>query len=196
MNLLVSLLSKKSFWIIAAFVVCYAVSATVFQSVPSPLPVEFTVFASLMYLPHGVVVLAIMLFGWKALPALIAGNLLGDLMFKPAVFVDDTALMWVGPMCIAILSSYLAFEIFRHLGKNLYAADGVEIHWKQIVAVGTTAAIINAISQNIVFDKIFAVGHDKLVYWIYAIGNVWGLFILLVGLMLVFRWARLFQRLS
>ena len=83
MNLLVSLLSKKSVWIIAAFVVCYAVSATVFQSVPSPLPVEFTVFASLMYLPHGVVVLAIMLFGWKALPALIAGNLLGDLMFKP-----------------------------------------------------------------------------------------------------------------
>ena len=114
-------------------------------------------------------------------------------MFKPAVFVDDTALMWVGPMCIAILSSYLAFEIFRHLGKNLYAADGVEIHWKQIVAVGTTAAIINAISQNIVFDKIFAVGHDKLVYWIYAIGNVWGLFILLVGLMLAFRWIRLYR---
>lgn len=194
MNLFEYFLSKKSVWIVAAFVFCYAVTASVFQSVPSPLTTELTVFASLMYLPHGVVILAIMLFGWKALPGLFIGNMLGDLIFKPAAFVDYTALMWVGPMCIAILSSYLAFEIFRHLGKNLYAQEGVEINWKPIVAVGTTAAVINAIGQNIVFDKILAVGHDKLVYWIYAVGNVWGLFILLAGLMLVFRWARLYRR--
>lgn len=194
MGLLGYLISKKSTWIIAAFVFCYAVTASIFQSFPSLFSTELTAFASLMYLPHGVSVLAIMLFGWKAFPALIIGNLLGDLMFKPAAFVDDTTFMWVSPMCIAILSSYLAFEIFRHLGKNLYAREDVDLNWKEIIAVGTTAAVINAISQNIVFDQILSVGHDKLVYWIYAIGNVWGLLVLLIGLMIVFRWVRFYRQ--
>ena len=196
MKLNVLLPVNRSLLIITVFVLCYAVTATVFQATHSPLPAEYTVFASLMYLPHGVAILAIMLFGWKALPALLAGNLLGDLIFKPATFVDETLFMWVSPMCIAILSAYLAFEIFRFLGKNLYARDGVIIDWKQILAVGTVGAILNGLSQHVVFDKILAVGHDQLIYWIYAIGSVWGLFILLTGLMMVFRWARLFNRVA
>ena len=196
MNLLSFLPSKRSCAIVAVFVFCYAVTASVFEIVALPYPTEYRVFASLMYLPHGVAILAIMLFGWRALPALLAGNLLGDLLFKPAVFVDENAFMLIGPMCIAVLSAYLAFELFRHLGKNLYARAGEIIDWKYIVAVGSAAAIINAVSQKIVFDKILAVGHDKLVYWIYAFGNIWGLLVLLAGWMMIFRWTRRFGRMA
>ena len=187
---------KRSMFIVAIFVFSYAVTAIVFRAASGLFPANYKVFASLMYLPHWVAILAIMLFGWKALPALLAGNLLGDLIFKPAAFVDDTLFMWISPMCIAIISAYLAFEIFRYLGKNVYARGGSMIDWKQILAVGTAGAIINALSQNIVFDKILAVGHDELVYWIYAIGSIWGLFVLLTGLMLAFRWARLFHQIA
>ncbi len=194
MSFLIRCLTKRSVLIITTFVVCYAITASVFHAMPDPVVGDPQPFVSLMYLPHGVSILAIMLFGWKALPALLAGNMIGDVLFKPDMFQTSDAIMWVGPMCIAILSSYLAFEVFRCIGKNSYAREGIEISWKQILAVGCAAAAINALAQKIVFSDILAAGHDQIVYWSYAIGNVWGLFVFLCILMFGFRWARLYRR--
>ena len=54
--------------IVLAYVFCHGLTSLVVTPVQSILLPEITMFASLIYLPHGVRVLASWASGWKAIP--------------------------------------------------------------------------------------------------------------------------------
>ena len=90
---------------------------TPIQSVFLP---EMTVFASLIYLPHGVRVLATWAYGWKAIPALIVGASLSVLLFSPSEDLNFLEPALIESLLVGAASAYIAFELLRLAGFDFY----------------------------------------------------------------------------
>jgi len=154
---------------------------------------DITIFASLVYLPHGVRVLATWLWGWKAFFALYAGSFLSDLIFTPEhvqTLLQDALLISIA---VGSVSALLAFEVLRLLGRNLYANGTRIMNWKWLLAVGAMASVINSVGQTYVYSGVILPDHALPVLATYATGDLIGLFVSMLALMMVFRWIRLFS---
>lgn len=177
--------------IVIAYVVCYALTANLITPIQSKVLPEITVFASLMYLPFGVRVLATMFLAWRAIPPLMVGSGTAGWMFgpEPMAFWPDAVLLMsilVGAAC-----AYIAFEVFRLAGHNAYCFDNQPPHWKSVVFVGVLASVLNSSGQTIVFGGFGDLVQPDGTGIVYLIGDVIGLVVTMLLLMLVFRWIRL-----
>lgn len=178
---------------IAAYVAGFALTSFVIAPVQGLFFPEITVFASLMYLPHGIRVLATWALGWRAIPVLAIANYLAASLFMP-----DSTLTFLEPahamgVLVGAVSAYAAFEISRAIGVNLYFGKGQRLSWKGILVVGVLASVINAIAQSYVYGGLIDIGDRLPVLMVYLLGDVIGLIVCLVALMFVFRWQRLWS---
>jgi hypothetical protein len=176
---------------ILAYVVAFGLTTFVIAPVQGLFLPEITVFASLMYLPHGIRILATWALGWRAVPALVLANLAASALFVPdstLQFLESAHAMGV---FVGAVSAFAAFEISRALGVNLYFGGAQQINWKGILSVGILASIINSIGQSYVYGDLIALGDRLPVLMVYLLGDVIGLIACLIALMLVFRWQRL-----
>lgn len=100
----------------ALYLVSYfVVWATVVPVQQTVLP-EITKYAWLLFLPHGIRILATSLLGWKAVPGLVAGALIGNHLFwGPA----DPMLLLAISLCSGCVT-WLVFEGLQALGINAY----------------------------------------------------------------------------
>lgn len=177
--------------IIAAYVVGFGLTTFVIAPVQGVFLPEITVFASLMYLPHGIRVLATWASGWRAIPALVMANFV-----SAALFVPDSTLAFLEPgraagILVGAASAFVAFEISRAAGLNLYFGGGRPVNWRGILAVGILASILNAIGQSYAFGSLIDIGDRLPVLMVFLLGDVIGLIVCLITLMFVFRWQRL-----
>ena len=69
--------------VVAAYVLCHGITAFVVEPVQELFIPHVTIFASLIYLPHGVRVLATWMMGWRAIIPLCTGAYLSHLAFTP-----------------------------------------------------------------------------------------------------------------
>ena len=69
--------------VVAAYVLCHGITAFVVEPVQELFIPHVTIFASLIYLPHGVRVLATWMLGWKAIIPLFIGSYLSNVLFTP-----------------------------------------------------------------------------------------------------------------
>ena len=180
--------------VVLAYVFCHGITALVVTPIQGILLPELTVFASLVYLPHGVRVLATWAFGWKAIPALVVGTGISAWIFRPA---EDWALIepvLLQGILVGSVSAFMAFELARLLGFNLYFGGTRRLKWKGMILIGTISSIINSIGQTLVHSGF--VGLDQLpeLLIIYATGDLIGLVTCIIALMFVFRWSRLPKR--
>ncbi len=178
--------------IMTAYVLCHGLTALLVTPIQQEFLSEITLFASLVYLPHGVRVLATWLWGWKAFFPLYAGACLSDLIFTPA---EDMAVLRESlPFSVGAgaLSALLAFELIRLFGHNLYAGQENKIDWKGLLVVGALASVINSTLQSITFSGVILPEHAASVFVTYAVGDLIGLFVSMLALMLIFRWIRQF----
>ena len=177
--------------IVIAYVASYGLTASLITPIQSKVLPEITVYASLMYLPFGVRVLATMFLGWRAIiPLMIgvraAGMLLGP---DPIAYWPDMLLLMsivVGETC-----AYIAFEVFRLAGRNAYSIGNQPPHWKRVVLVGVLASVINSAGQTIVFGRFSDIMHPDGTFLVYLLGDVIGLVAMMTLLMFIFRWIRL-----
>ncbi|UWQ57552.1 hypothetical protein K3722_13630 [Leisingera caerulea] len=177
--------------ITAVYVICHGLTAWVVTPVQNLFLPEITVFASLAYLPHGVRVLCVWLFGWKAVLPLAAGALLSELMFTAAgvrELMEPVLLQSIG---VGAFSVYAAFEIAWLFGWNLYAGQSRRIAWTRLLAIGGLASVINSLGQTVVFSGLIFPDDQLPVMAVYAAGDLIGLAICMFALMLIFRWLRL-----
>lgn len=133
-----------------------------------------------------------MFFGWRAIAPLIVGSLVADLLFTPSYISNVVDAMLLESILVGAVSAFLAFEVFKLLGKNFYVSEERTLHWKQILLIGAIASLINSIGQSIVYSELFPVHHDGLaVPLVYLFGDFVGLVLTMLALMLIFRWIRL-----
>ncbi|UWQ78518.1 hypothetical protein K3725_14540 [Leisingera sp. S132] len=182
----------QSFAVItAAYIICHGLTAWVVTPVQGVFLPEITVFASLVYLPHGVRVLAVWLLGWRAVLPLAAGAFLSEL-----IFTDDGVRQVMEPVllqsiAVSAVSAFAAFEIAGMFGWTLYAGQSRRISWTSLLAIGALASLINSAGQSVVFSGLIFPGDQMPVMAVYAAGDLIGLAVCMLALTLIFRWLRL-----
>ncbi|WP_027243318.1 hypothetical protein [Leisingera daeponensis] len=177
--------------ITAVYVICHGLTALVVTPVQNLFLPDITVFASLAYLPHGVRVLCIWLFGWKAVLPLAAGALLSELLFTTAGVRELMEPVLLQSIAVGAFSVYAAFEIAWLFGWDLYAGQARRIAWTALLAIGGLASVINSLGQTVVFSGLIFPDDQLPVMAVYAAGDLIGLAVCMVALMLIFRWLRL-----
>lgn len=177
-----------------AYILAHGLTAWLITPIQSRLLPDVTAFASLVYLPHGVRVLSTWLLGRSAVLPLCLGAFLSEVLFTPAEISSATDPTILLSIVVGASSALLAFEGMKFLGFNLYAGQALRIHWKWLLVVGALASIINSIGQAIVFFGDILPGQSLAILATYAAGDLIGLVVTTLALMLVFRWMRLFPR--
>lgn len=185
----------QSFLIIAAaYVFCHGLTALLVTPVQQTFLSEITVFASLVYLPHGVRVLATWLWGWKAVFPLFLGAFVSELLFTPTQIQAFTEPVLLQSIAVGALSAPIAFGLFRLAGRNLYAGQSRRMNWKWLLLVGAVASIINSVGQSYVYSGLIVPEDAIAVLLTYAVGDLVGLMVSMLALMLIFRWIRVLKR--
>ncbi|MDF0599102.1 hypothetical protein P1J78_00020 [Psychromarinibacter sp. C21-152] len=176
--------------LILAYILAHGLTAMLITPLQARIIPDITAFASLVYLPHGVRVLATWLLGRVAFVPLCIGAFLSEVIFTPAETSSAMDAVILVSIAVGAASAIAAFEMFRLFGKNLYAGQTFQVHWKWLLLVGILASVINSVGQSIVFSGTFLPGFSFAVLSTYAIGDLVGLIITTLALMLVFRGMR------
>lgn len=143
---------------------------------------DFYSSASLMFLPHGVRVLTAWLLGWRSVIALLPGVFItyaylgGSNVFLPSR---------LSGIAISVLAAPLVFEFVARAFCDIRSGAQTEPCWVCVMGAGILAAIVTGVLTNLAF------GSPPLDYFAFFIGDVLGLFVLMLVLMLVFRFIRL-----
>jgi len=182
----------QSILIIAgAYILCHGITALLVTPVQHLFASHATVFASLLYLPHGVRVLAAWFLGWRAFPALVVGAVASEVLFTPAEVFSTLQPVMLASITVGAMSAPLAFSLAGAFGRNLHAGEGGLPDWKWLLAIGALASVLNSVGQSLVFSGFILPESFVTVAAIYAIGDMTGLFACMWALMLIFRWIRL-----
>ncbi|SMX24703.1 hypothetical protein [Boseongicola aestuarii] len=179
--------------IVLAYVLCHGMTALLITPAQSLVLPEITVFASLVYLPHGVRVLATWAYGWKAVPALILGVSLSAWLFSPSEDLSFLEPALIEGILVGSASAFIAFEIARLAGFDFYFGGSRKLQWKGMIAVGALSSLLNSFGQTLVFSGLIELDKVIGVWAIYAIGDLIGLVVCMIVLMFVFRWSRVFE---
>ncbi len=142
-------------------------------------------YASLLFLPHGVRILTAWLLGWRATLALLPG------VFAAFAYVAGVNVLYPSRLAAIVIAVSVApamFSLVARLGLDLAPRAGRAPCWICVMGVGVLASFVGAALTNLVL------GNGPIDYFAYVIGDVSGLFFLMLILMLVFRWMRRTRR--
>ncbi|MEP0941219.1 MAG: hypothetical protein ABJH20_05835, partial [Rhizobiaceae bacterium] len=121
------------------------------------------------------------------------GESLSAWMFTPTKDLDFLGPGLIGSLVVGAASAFIAFEIARLVGINVYLGGLRRLKWKGLIAVGALSSIVNSVGQTLVFSGIIDLEKVIGVWTVYAIGDLIGLIVCMVVLMFVFRWSRVFS---
>lgn len=139
---------------------------------------EYPSRASLLFLPHGVRVLSAWLMGWRAIPALLPGIFL---VFLYVGGTDAFEASRLAAIVIAATVAPLTFYALKSLGLDLFPSADRSPCWPCIMGVGIITSFLVSALTNLAF------GSATVEYFAYLIGDVAGLFFLMLGLLYLFR---------
>ena len=140
---------------------------------------------SLVFLPHGVRVIGICYFGYKAIPSLYAAEITGPLLVYPQYYFD----VWPAASIASMLSVVMAVELVKWSGRNVkenIIAPKNFSNYRSIALVVVLSALFNSISANVVTSLLANVVIDGVVVMRFFIGDVLGAVVLILFLSAVF----------
>lgn len=173
-----SLHARRYAVISAAFLTCYAIVDFVFPALSTAAGPESISAASLLFLPHGVRVIAAWLYGWKAVLYLAPAAYLTHALRFDFQFADlGHALM---PLFGVICASFV-FDVTARAGLDLRLRPGYVARWHLVLLVGALASVINAVGTNLI------AGNPPETMLFFLVGDILGMIALFIVLMLVFR---------
>ena len=177
--------------IAVSYFVCFALTVFLVTPIQSLLLPEVTAFASLVYFPHGVKILATWCYGWKAIPGLFAGSVAAALLLTPAEHADLLRPKALEAILFSSIVAFIAFELIRLSGRNLYWSPSLRVNWRNLVFVGAVASVANSVGSTFIYSRLINADYQLHVLLIYVAGDLIGLMACMLGLMLAFRWARI-----
>ena len=140
---------------------------------------------SLIYLPHGVRVMAICYFGYKSIPALYAVEITGPIMIHPEQYFD----VWPLASVASLLSVMAACEIVKWSNSNVKGTIFMPINftnYRSLVLVIVLSGLMNAISANLVTSFQADIDLSVRVIARFFVGDVLGAFVLILFLSALF----------
>lgn len=141
---------------------------------------EYPSYASLLFLPHGVRVLAAWLLGWRAIFALLPGVFIVFAMVGGWDVLLPSRLLAI---TIAVTTVPAVFYACKALGWDLFPRPDRNPCWACIMGIGIVTSFLLSGLTNLAF------GSATAEYIAYLIGDISGLFFLMLGLHFAFRFA-------
>jgi hypothetical protein len=165
-------------WISGAYLLAFAVTFAAVMPLQDAVMPAFGNFASLLFLPHGVRVVAAWLYGWRSLLFLAPGAILShSYLYGFSGFSADYMMaVFFGVFCAA-----LSFWFFALLGMDFRLHRSDRVNWRDVMLAGGVASILNSVGTAIFF------GNDLLTASARFFGDVTGMVASMFILMLAFR---------
>jgi hypothetical protein len=170
--------------IFIAFVLAFALVDFVVAPIQHQFVSSSVMAGSLMFIPHGIRVLAVWLCGVRAILPLIAAEFLGGIfLWQPDVGLD----VLLGSSMVGGLCVYLTFEVFRLAGIEMRpdGKDSALTNWKSLILLASIASIFNSIGKQIFFESLAPLADQVLILAMFWIGDTLGTFaclLLLIGI--------------
>jgi hypothetical protein len=144
---------------------------------------DFTV-GSLMFIPHGIRVLAVWLCGSRAiLPLIIAELFCTVILWQPDVAISTSlGSSMVGGLCV-----YLTFEVFRLAGIEMRpdGKDSALTNWRSLILLASIASVFNSVGKQIFFGSLAPLTDEIISIAMFWIGDTLGTFaclLLIIGI--------------
>ena len=140
---------------------------------------------SLVFLPHGVRVIGICYFGYKAIPSLYAAEITGPILVYPQYYFD----VWPAASIASMLSVVMACELVKWSGRNVkenIISPKNFSNYRSLLLVVVLSALFNSIGSNVVTSLLANVVIDGIVVMRFFIGDVLGAVVLILFLSAVF----------
>lgn len=174
-----------------AYLLTRWISLNLFYPVQMLFVQEIDLLATLIFLPHGVKIVAAWLFGWRALaylaPALALRVVEGGM-------IDVSTAEFVVMSAFLMASAPLAFSVMRSFGIDVIGDRALSMNWRVVLFVGMVSSGMNAVAIHVIgYQELPAQQHLPGMMRI-VVGDMVGLFVVLAVLMLGARWARGFGR--
>nr|WP_321251002.1 hypothetical protein [uncultured Ruegeria sp.] len=172
--------ATETFYASLAYVVVSFLTFEVLMPLQNVFFPEYPSRASLLFLPHGVRVLAAWLLGWRAIFALLPGVFIvfayvgGWDVFLPSRLMA---------MVIAVATAPAVFYLCKGLGWDLFPRPDKRPCWACVMGVGIVTSFLVSILTNMAF------GSATAEYIAFLIGDISGLFFLMLILYFSFRYA-------
>jgi lipid-A-disaccharide synthase-like uncharacterized protein len=145
-------------------------------------------YASLIFLPHGVRLLAAFLLGARSIFPLFVASLAGQwLFFNPEPYAFWALL----PGCV---SCYLAIRLIALTGIQFIEGPINLVTWRQLMLIGFLGAVLNGLGIMVVYLMNGASELSVLPrLFVYILGDTVGALVLLVGFLIVRRFMKASQ---
>ena len=170
--------------IFVAFVLAFALVDLVVEPVQHQFLSSSTMAGSLLFIPHGIRVLAVWLCGVRAILPLIAAELFSCIfLWQPDVSLD----VFLGSAMVGGLCVYLTFEVFRLAGIEMRpdGKDSALTNWKSLILIASIASVFNSIGKQIFFGSLAPLADEIVSIAMFWIGDTLGTFaclLLLIGI--------------
>ncbi|MEY8118424.1 hypothetical protein AB9F26_09165 [Falsihalocynthiibacter sp. BN13B15] len=187
---------RDSTWIVpmilvtSAYLVCFYVTFLIIFPFQNAVFGTIPVYASLLYLPHGVRVLVARFYGWKAVVFLAPATLQTHYYLSGWKGGAEINLISVGA---SLLCAPLSFWIYEKLKNAVGNGGKPNFDWRSLLIVGVMASLINALALNLYHFDLSPMEMLR-ASLAYSIGDISGQFLIMFLLMMSFRWARKFER--
>ena len=144
--------------------------------------------ASLVFFPHLARVLAVWMLGPLAFFALLPADLIIHLILQPDRQLTDLQMLipLVGSGCAIV-----AFELFKLAGMNFYMTATNTSNWRPLLLIGAAASVINSVISTLLYQGLILPEQTLLLLGNYLVGDILGLFLGLLVLMVLMRLLRL-----
>lgn len=162
----------------SAYIVASVLTFEVLMPLQNMFFPEYASRASLLFLPHGVRVLAAWLLGWRAIFAMLPGVFLAFAMVGGWDVLLPSRLLAIG---VSVTTAPLVFYACKWLGWDLFPRSDRRPCWLCVMGVGVVTSVLVSVLTNLVFGSVAEE------YIAFLIGDISGLFFLMLGLYFAFR---------
>ena len=170
--------------IFVAFILGFALVDLVVEPVQRYFVSVTAITGSLLFIPHGIRVLAVWLCGVRAILPLILAEFLGSVfLWQPDVGLD----VLLGSSMVGGLCVYLTFELFRLAGIELRpdGKDSALTNWRCLILLASIASVFNSVGKQIFFGSLAPLADEIMSITMFWIGDTLGTFaclLLLIGI--------------
>lgn len=163
--------------------IAYVVAFMLMQYVARPIQDAFvtsTLVGTLLFLPHGVRVIGAWLFGYRSILPLALGEVFG--MYFLGYFHLPMAAVLQGAG-VGSVSCFIAFEIFRLAGQNLYLDESKKrASWRMLILLAGIGSVFNSFGHIIAYRDAFSFQDDIAQVLAFLVGDIGGTVVLLLVL--------------
>ena len=172
----------------------YLVTFVVWRYLILPMEISLTsenaIFASFLFLPHAIRVLSAWLLGPKSLIAMIPTGVAVSLISGTSPPQGYELLLEVILATFAASSAVMAFEFMRLCKVDAYPKDDGVVSWRTVMFGGVLASIINSLGSTWLKSGYFDAALILEVIARFVLGDVMGLLVGMLTIMLVTRYLR------